>query len=370
MKILFLARRFYPEIGGVEKHVERISELLIKKGHSIDIISEVPSEKSYLKYTNYHSKHQSDTNSINKKKPVKSIQTAFFTHKSTHVYYINPGKRDWFSKFRIWNEIFSLYPLFRDADIVHCHDVFFWVLPLRILFPLKKIYTTFHGYESYPIGIKKVMIHKLSEFLSNGNICVGKFIEKWYGTNAHYVIYGGVDRNIRHPKSNSKYKKGSALFYGRLDSQTGVVEYKKAVDSLKRVIPEFKLGIIGDGKDRKKVEKYVLSGFLKNPEQKLENYEFAFVSRYLSMLEAMMRKKLVFAFYGDPIKKDYLALTPFSKWIVKCASSGEIAEKVLYYNNHKKVEREMVNKAYEWASRQTWDKTVNTYLSLWGLKAA
>jgi hypothetical protein len=37
--------------------------------------------------------------------------------------------------------------LIKEADIIHCHDVFFWYLPFRFLFPQKKVYIPFHGYE-------------------------------------------------------------------------------------------------------------------------------------------------------------------------------------------------------------------------------
>ena len=42
MKILFLTRRFYPDIGGVEKHIDKISSELIKRGHEIIVITENP----------------------------------------------------------------------------------------------------------------------------------------------------------------------------------------------------------------------------------------------------------------------------------------------------------------------------------------
>ena len=40
MTIVFLARLFYPHIGGVEKHVLEISRILIEKGHKVSIVTE------------------------------------------------------------------------------------------------------------------------------------------------------------------------------------------------------------------------------------------------------------------------------------------------------------------------------------------
>src|SRR3989304_6221914 len=79
------------------------------------------------------------------------------------IYRINVGKDYWFKKFRIWKEFFKNINLFFSADIVHCHDVFFWYLPFRFIFPFKKIYTTFHGYEGYPLTSKDILVHKISE---------------------------------------------------------------------------------------------------------------------------------------------------------------------------------------------------------------
>ena len=46
MTIVFFARRFYPLIGGVEKHVMEISKRLLKKGHRVIVITEKTSFKS------------------------------------------------------------------------------------------------------------------------------------------------------------------------------------------------------------------------------------------------------------------------------------------------------------------------------------
>jgi len=39
---VFLARRFYPEIGGVEKHCLELGKRLVKKGHELTVITETP----------------------------------------------------------------------------------------------------------------------------------------------------------------------------------------------------------------------------------------------------------------------------------------------------------------------------------------
>src|SRR6266404_2210228 len=179
MKIVFLCRFFYPHIGGVEKHVMEISKRLIKKGHEVTVITEMPaavsdSKKRLLRFEKLELALTESVNGIK-------------------IYRIFNGGEDKFKKFRIWKEMLRLQKVIQNADVVHCHDVFFWYLPFRFLYPQKPVYTTFHGYERYPITKSAIRVRKLSEKLSWGNICIGDFIPKWYGTKATIVSYGGVD---------------------------------------------------------------------------------------------------------------------------------------------------------------------------------
>ena len=82
----------------------------------------------------------------------------------------------------------------------------------------------------------------------------------------------------------------------------------------------------------------------------------------------MAAKKLVFAVYDNPVKQDYLEMSPFAKWIVAENSPKILAEKVGYYLKHPEEEKKLVEEGYNWASRQTWDKVVSLYLKLWGIK--
>ncbi len=354
MNILFFARRFYPEIGGVEKHVWEVSKRLIALGHQVTVITEAP-EKS-----------------------AKTLETI----NNIHILRIPQQKEGKKKKFFIWQWLWQHKHLMQEADIVHCHDVFFWYLPFRFLFPQKPIFTTFHGYESFPIKKKAIFVRKLSEKLSWGNICIGDFIKKWYGTEPTFVSYGAVAAKsnvipdlIGDPRSldsrlrgndNIGVQKESAVFIGRLDEQTGILTYVKAFELLKKKYPKFDLGVIGDGKLRKAIDKKVnVLGFQKDPEKYFKKYHFAFVSRYLAILEAFAAKRLVFALYDNPVKKDYLMMAPFAKWIVVAENENVLAEKVRYYIEHPEEEKKLVEKAYAWVSKQIWEEMAKTYMTLW-----
>jgi len=338
MNILFFSRLFHPNIGGVEKHVLKISEVLIKKGHNVTVVSE---------------------------------QDAHFTgsnYRRIAIYKMPVGKNNWFKKFRIWIWLLKNISLIKKADVIHCHDVFFWYLPFRFLFPFKKVFVTFHGYENYPLKSRQILMHKISEKLAFGNICIGDFIQKWYKTKPTYVSYGAVDviRSKRRKHEKEKQNKNSAVFIGRLDKQTGIKMYVDAYKLIKKKIPDFELLAIGDGPYRGKIAKDIKTlGFQREPEKHFKNYRFAFVSRYLSILEAMAYRKLVFAVFDDPIKKDYLEMSPFAKYIIISGSLADLCSKIKLYLNSRKQERKLVEKAFFWVRKQTWNELTNIYLKLW-----
>ncbi len=206
MTILFLSRLFYPHIGGVEKHVLEVSKLLIKNGHSVIVLTE-KFEKGLL-----------DTDET---QGIKILR-------------IDNGKDNWFKKFRIWKELWRKRNFINDADIIHCHDVFFWYLPFRFLYLNKPVYTTFHGYETrFPPSKRSIIIRKISKKLSLGNICVGDYIKKWYGTKPDYTTYGGVEILPINTNTTNKYqsanKRLKISFIGRLDKDTGIDIYLKVL---------------------------------------------------------------------------------------------------------------------------------------------
>lgn len=339
MKILFISHFYYPHVGGVEKHVEELSKRLIEQGHEITIVTE-KLEKTEEKET------------------IDGIK----------VFRIPYPKIKFLGLLAIWFWFLKNYNLASQSDLVHCHDVFIWYLPLCFLFPKKPVYTTFHGYEgSEPPTRKAIFWHKLSEKLSWGNICIGDFHKKWYGVKPTFISYGGVDKVKISESKNQK-----AIFIGRLAKDTGILTYLKALAKLKNI----SLEVFGDGPQQAGAKNLAIKlkldcqfhGFVKGADRKLSSFRFAFVSRYLAILEAMIRKRLVFAVFDSKIKEDYLKMAPFAKWIVIEEGPDKLAEKIRYFLDHPEKEKELVEKTYNWAEKQTWGKLVDTYLKLWQLK--
>ena len=187
-------------------------------------------------------------------------------------------------------------------------------------------------------------------------------MKKWYFANPDYIIYGGV--NI--PKTIKPIKTASALFFGRLDEQTSILDYCKAVVQIRKLHPKFDFAVAGEGKFYSKAkETGRMLGFVKNPENLLTKYRFAFVSRYLSILEALAAKRMVLALYDNPVKRDYLEMAPFKKYINIVNDYRDLASKVQLYYSNKKNAQSKLDKGHSWASKQTWGKVTDTYLKLW-----
>lgn len=335
MNILFFTRLYEPHIGGVERHAREVARRLVGKGHKVSIITE---------------NFTGDLPEFESKDGIK-------------IYRFKPG-----GKLTVWLWFWRNRRLIKQADVVHAHDVFFWLFPSRIIFSQKPMYVTFHGYEGdVPPRRGAVLVRRLSEKLAWGNICIGDYIAKWYGTKPTFVSYGAAE--LPPGLAGEKPTENRLVFVGRLDEQTGILTYLEAVKELKRKEAQVELEVYGDGKFRPQAEKVgKVHGFVKDPLRPLSKARFALVSRYLSILEAMLLKKLVFAVYDDPLKEDYLRMAPFAKWVVIEESSKKLAGKIAYFLNHPKEERKMVDAAYNWAQKQTWEKVTEVYLKLWDVK--
>jgi glycosyltransferase involved in cell wall biosynthesis len=346
MKILFFSRSFYPNIGGVEKHVMEVSTRLVTSGHRVTVITERLSNPGF---------RNNDSN---------------VNFKGIDIIRINSGKEDWFKKFRVWKELSKEIKLIKSADIVHCHDVFYWWIPFIFLFPNKKVFVTFHGYEGDSLpSFKAKLMHKISEKLTRGNICVGNFLKKWYGTSPTFVTYGAVSQSLIEKGSKRIFNKknNSMAFVGRLENETGILTYLDALRIYSEKEKNISLDIYGDGVLMKEIEAYIrknnlnvrLFGFVKDIDPVLVNYEKVFCSRYLSILESLALRQEVFSHYNNAIKKDYLLMAPFSRYINIFSSSTEL---VKLLNSSKPDNKK---KGYEWVKSKTWEYMAELYLSLW-----
>lgn len=341
MRIAFLTRLFYPHIGGVEKHVLEISKLLLKDGHKVSVITELYD------------------------KGLKEFEIL----EGIKVYRFSFPKIKFFGLIFCWLKLVKFFKILKAADIVHAHDVAFWYFPYRLIFFKKAFFTTFHGFEGYPIRVNAYWLRKISELLSQGVIVVGSYIKKWYGVKNPLVIYGGI--NTETIKKSLKDKKKTILFdacfWGRFDKDTGFDTYLKTLKIIrKKYVPGFRLLAIGSGPllPQKRVPGLKIIHPLNDPYFYISRSRVAFVSGFLSILEAFYLKKKVFATFNNPLKRDYLMMTPFYKFLVIEKSPLRLAYKVYKFLKKRKKDRE-IDEAFLWVKNNTWESILKVYYKLW-----
>jgi glycosyltransferase involved in cell wall biosynthesis len=234
------------------------------------------------------------------------------------------------------------------------------------------MFITFHGHEGrFPLGRRHLYGRKVAEALTRGNICVGHFLEKWYGTRSNLITYGAVDP----PRLQITPECQSIVFVGRVEEDTGIRIYLQALHLLRQKTSEsWKLYICGDGPLRTWAEEYArehglnvdLLGWVQDPSPWVQRSRFVFSSGYLAMLEAMISRRLVFCVYQNPVKRDYLEMIPDAEKMLVISGhaeglAGEF-ERVLRDPNREAC---LVDKAFRFAERHSWENLADTYLKLY-----
>lgn len=342
-RILFLTRLYLPHIGGVETHIHHLSQRLLGE-YEITVIAE------------------RDSSTELKEQILEGVR----------VYRITLPKNQT-NKFTIWKWVFSHISLFLQSDIIHIHDVFFWILPLYPVLKLtgKKIYITFHGYEGTQNPTSKQKFwHQLAALLCDGNICIGGFHQQWYGVKPTLVSFGAVQPFAKQKNKRKLENQIKFLYVGRLSADTGILSYLQALKELKPTY-NLTLDVYGDGPQREAAETYVkheklsvhFHGFIPSQDIPWQTYDVAFVSRYLAILESFLVGLPVVAQYNVEIKRDYLCLSPFKNWIIAAHTPHEIAKGISQVLSAEFQSN--IRAAQGWSHTQTWEKLCQTYIKLW-----
>lgn len=327
-------RLYWPHGGGVERHVEEVVRVLMGRGHEVVVVTE--QYETSLELTEMYN-------------GVLIHRIPFFALKSKQM---------------LWTWMEQHDELIESADVVHIHDVFWWYVWSRWLFLSKPVFITFHGYEGNNPPTWKAVVHrKIAELLCNGSICVGAFMEKWYKASPTLITYGAVQPlEVELTSSNGT----DALFWGRFDDDTGIETYIEAAQTGADLIS--KLILYGDGPLRTKIVNMKLKGVKILPWNReiisnIKSARYAFVSRYLSILEAMTVGRLVVAVYSNKIKKDYLLCHPQRDNMIIVGTASELVGRLR--NLSPAREKKMIELAQKWARKQTWDRMVDQYEALW-----
>lgn len=280
------------------------------------------------------------------------------------VHYFNFGSDGPQKKFTIWKTLLKHRALFQDADIIHMHDTMFWYAPL-LLCVRKPVHATFHGDEKvFPPRRKAILIRKIGEFLAKKSLHVGSYLKKWYYARPDEITWGAVKKS--HPITPSKkHKTPRILLLGRLDKDISINVYKKVLDLLRAQKFPHALDVCGDGTEKNSMKKYgAVHGFVKDVDPYIQKSDVVCASSYLAILEALSMYKPVVAVYEHPMKKDYLSMTPFAKWICITDNPQEAATYIMEKGSHgfTSQEKKDIKKLIE---KSTWENMADTYERLW-----
>lgn len=335
MNVLFITRFFFPHVGGVEKHVYEVSRRLKSMGINISIVTE--------KYAP-HLKSQEVVN--------KTLVKRLFYPKLKFLGLIF-----------IWLWFLKNIDLIKKADIVHVHDVFVWYLPFKFLFPKKKVYTTFHGWEGiYPIPRKNILLKRIAWKLSQKTMSVGSYLKKYYGVSSDIIIYGATDI----PRKKFRKDKKLIVYIGRLDEDTDLPLFLETLGKMDPKKDGFRIEFCGDGSLRKECERFGKVHGFTDPRLFLSKAQFCFAHGYLTILEALAYRCLVFVVYKDKIRKDIFYLTPFREFLLIFNNPQDLIKKLRFYSIRGKNEI-LVEKAFEWVKDYTWENLARKYLELWDI---
>lgn len=343
MKIVHLSRLYSPHLGGVETHLRELNKYLLNSGHEVTVITE---------------QFSSDILLNEKISKVNVVRIPFYSS------YISKLK----GKIIIWKFIYSKIDVFRKADVIHIHDVFWWILPIYPIIK-NKVYITFHGWETkYPIQWKAKLQRFIYSHLAKSTIHIGGWIQKYYWDKPNLVLYGGVSKNFILDNSllNKKSELETIVFLGRLSKENMIDKYIDLFLEMKKNNDKLKIIWVGDGDLNKKCQSVgMVTGFIDDIQSYVKKADLVFASSYLSILESQAFGKIVVSLYDHPLKRDYLLSFPGVNQMIVGDSIIDAHEKIkkIFIKTEKLLN--IKKQAIEIAKNNTWDKICKKYLLFW-----
>lgn len=362
MKIVFLTPAYAPDLGGVETHVQQVARVLTDSGHQLTIITltadkNLPSAetKNGLQVYRLLSPALSGAN-----QQIGSGSASFL--------------QKWQFKRQLWQQLARLEPHLVSADVIHVHDVWWWLVPNYWRFR-KKIFITFHGWEGqFPVKLTAKIQRYVAAKLSRGTIHVGAWIQEFYWDRPRMITYGGVSDLLLKKTSASltpaKSKKNIPVlkicFIGRLEQSNDLQLYLDLLQQLAATGRRFEMTWIGDGKWRAACQRWGrVTGMLAQPEATLAQADLVFASSYLSILTAQALGKIVCAFSSTAIKQRYLATYPGVKYLLMANDVRSMNKSILKILNNHQLRWKMAKNARQFAETRPWTEVTQQYLKLW-----
>lgn len=331
--VLFVTPYFKPRLGGVETHVYELSKQLIKKGWKVSVLTEHLDQPPPSQIDGIELMSITILDSLDKK--------------------------------QVWQQVSQYERRFDQFDVIHVHDVAWWLAPW--LFKVrKKLCITFHGWEgTYPVRWQAKLQRLIFSLFAQGTIHVGDFIQEFYWDRPTVVTYGGI------PSSETfafkpVSEKPHFIFFGRLEKENAIAQHLKFFQMLKNKGVSFTVTWVGDGSYRNDCEEFgKVTGMIAEPKKYIKDADFVCANSYLSILDAQSSGKVVCSLYQHKLKQRYLETYPGNDSMIIAGTPDDLYLKVIELIGNKRSYQEMSSAAYAFAQTQTWEKVAQLYEKLW-----
>jgi glycosyltransferase involved in cell wall biosynthesis len=320
-RVLMTSARCFPKLGGVERHVEAIRRQISAMGHDVTVIE------------------------------------------------LGEG-------LGAIRALPQLIKILRNAqyDVLHAHDF----MPALVTWAAKHLtrspanfYATIHGYEGYPLRRHYIAAHRIVNRLAEKVVAIGAYIDRWYGTRSHLVVHGGVEEAAAAPALES----GRVVFIGRLACDTNSMEIAEAFSAAAKRHSHVRFTIYGFGplqdavNDMCRRNGVEFAGAAFEVSEILKSASVVVANSYLSILEAFSLGRPVLAYYGNPLKRDYISeIAQASSAVAAVGTPQELSAALDELIQDKGRRASLSKRGIAYASRLSWHNVANDYLNLWGVR--
>ncbi len=347
VRVLMVAERLPPAIGGVERHIAGIVPHLRGAGLSLTLVAPA---------------HD----------PTLPLEGSLGGAPTVRIPYTQ-GRTRYLRAWRWWARHRHLL----DVDVLHFHGVYSLLhlsLPLLVLAPRAARYVTYHGYQmTVPVPLKDRVYHRVSERLVRGSIAIGEFLVPLFRLSPSVITYGActVPEEPVPPPEEPR-----AVFVGRLAPDTGLDLILRGLGVLAREGITLPLAVCGDGPWRQKLEvlaqevgvEATFHGFVEDPTPFIAASTIVFATGYLAMLEAMAWRRPLVTAYHTWVKESYLRSMQGARSLYLVAGSPEEVAAHVRVVLREGVSPARREEAFRFAAAHTWDALAGHYLRVWGAR--
>jgi glycosyltransferase involved in cell wall biosynthesis len=345
IRYLMFTPAYPPLVGGVEKHLYEVHKSLEAKGLHGKIVVLHP--------------------------PLSTDKDVIWLDPKTILKVPKTGRLSLYAQFI---NIVSQHP----NAVLHFHDftVLWPFVPIiKLMGWSKRTFITFHGWEGRcPLDPKVISKRQKCNSMAVGNIAVGDFIPKWYDTPADIVVYGGIHPQTSSQSNNAKNLPQAAAYMGRFEPDNGILEIVEALRKHYQVTEQkFPLHLYGSGSLLEPLKNMQRSAGLcleisppvSNVDAVLQQHPIIFASGYLTILEALYARRIVFAYYNNSLREDYLRLHPAANAMFICGSADDVRAGLKQLQEKPDEVYARAEESWQWAQTQTWDRLAESYIQLW-----